>query len=193
MFGAKTVSSRGKKITTHRQLQDFIETELLKQQSLSAIAGRLATGLDGLPSVSRDTIETYIRSIHGRQIEYQLAVLKRGYKYRRKKRPPLESLTERTFIDDRPAAIGSRERVGDVEADFIVSGKNGSGYLLTVIDRKLRVGFIRQILPVAIANVESAFVDIQRYFPELSSITTDNDILFRYHKRLAVLLDRWGG
>lgn len=107
---------------------------------------------------------------------------------RRGRRPPAEPLKERTFIDDRPAVITNRERVGDLEADFIVSGKNGTGYLLTVVDRKIRYGFIRKILPVTVAGMEQAFLDIQKHFPELSSVTIDNDVLLRYHKRLEALL-----
>jgi IS30 family transposase len=185
----KASKFQGKKLVDNQLLLQFVEAELLKLQSPQAISGRLKTGQDGLPYVARDTIEEYIRSAHGRRLEYQLKVLKANQKPRRRsKRPNLESLQDRTYIDDRPSVISNRERVGDVEADFIVSGKNGNGYLLTVVDRKLRVGHIRQILPVTIANVEAAFLDIQKQFPELTSITTDNDILFRHHKRLAVLL-----
>lgn len=176
------------KIVVKPALQAFIEQELLKWQSPQAIAGRLATGVDGLPFASRDTIERFIRSVHGRQLEYQLKVLKQKHNKGRRKRPLLEPLQDRTFIDDRPEVISKRERVGDLEADFIVSGKSGTGYLLTAIDRKIRYGFIRKILPVTIANVETAFLDIQKCFPELTSITIDNDILLRYHKRLEALL-----
>lgn len=176
-------------IVVNRALQDFIERELLKLQSPAAIAGRLATGLDGLPFASRDTIERFIRSAHGRQLEYQLKVLKLNQKKKgRKKRPPVASLTGRTSIDDRPSVIANRERVGDVEADFIVSGKTGSGYLLTVVDRKIRYGLTRKLLPVSIASMEQGFLDIQKAFPELLSVTTDNDLLFQHHKRLEQLL-----
>lgn len=176
-------------IVRNQALQAFIERELLNQQSPAAITGRLATGLDGLPYVCRDTIEKYIRSVYGRKLEYELKVLKAGQqRQRRKKRPPVEVLEKRTFIDSRPAVITNRERVGDLEADFIVSGKSGSGYLLTAVDRKSRYGFIRKILPVTIANVEQALLDIQRAFPELASVTLDNDLLFRYHERLEALL-----
>lgn len=183
----KAAKFQGMTIVANRALQDFIERELLKRQSPQAIAGRLATGLDGLPCVSRDTIERFIRSVHGRQLEYRLKLLKQKSKGRRK-RPPVASLPDRTFIDDRPSVITNRERVGDVEADFVVSGKAGTGYLLTVVDRKLRSGFIRKLLPVSIANMEQSFLDVKACFPELESITTDNDLLFRYHERLEQLL-----
>ena len=148
----KTSKFQGKKIVDNHDLRDFIERQLLQPQSPAAIAGRLSTGRDGLPYAARDTIEEYIRSAHGRQLEYQLKLLKQKPR-RREKRPPLEQLQARTYIVDRPSIIANRERVGDVESDFIVSGKTGTGYLLTVVDRKLRAGFIRQVLPVSIGKV----------------------------------------
>jgi len=143
-----------------------------------------------LPYVSRDTIETYIKSVHGRRIEYQLKVLKAGQKHRNKRKrpgvpPPGDT---KVYIDDRPSVITNRQRVGDLEVDFIVSGKQGTGYALTAADRKLRVGFIRKILPVTVGNALKALKDIKRQFPELTSITTDNDILWRYHKKLEAAL-----
>ncbi len=183
----KASKFQGMTVVANRELQDFIEWELLKLQSPAAIAGRLATGLDGLPSASRDTIERYIRSVHGRKLEYELKLVKRKRK-RRTKRPAVQQLQNRTSIDDRPSVITNRERIGDVEADFIVSGKTGAGYLLTVVDRKIRVGFIRKLMPVTIANMEQAFLDVKKAFPELKSITTDNDLLFRHHQRLEALL-----
>jgi IS30 family transposase len=179
---------QGKKIVGDPELQTFVEQALLKLQSPAAISGRLATGLDSLPYVSRDTIEEYIRSVHGRRLEYQLKLLKQKNRRGRKKRPLAERLQNRTSIDDRPSVITNRARVGDVEADFIVSGKTGSGYLLTVVDRKIRYGLIRKLLPVTIANMEQAFLDVKRAFPELKSITTDNDLLFQHHQRLEALL-----
>lgn len=189
----KAAKYQAKKIVVNKNLQTFIDEALLAGRSPQSIAGRLKAGLvPGLPYVSRDTIETYVRSTHGTRIEYQLKVLKlkQGRKKRRR-RPGDHKPTyhdEKVYIDDRPDVITNRERVGDLELDFIVSGKNGSGYGMTATDRKLRVGFIRKILPVSIANAERALLDIKQSFPELRSITTDNDLLFRYHKHIEAIL-----
>lgn len=180
---------QGMKIVLEPALQAFVERELLNRQSPRAIAGRLATGLDGLPFVSADSIYRFIASAYGRQVEYELKLLKAGQKqHRRQKRPPVAALGTRTFIDSRPAVITNRERIGDLEADFIVSGKTGSGYLLTAVDRRSRYGFIRKILPVSVASVEQALLGIRAVLPELSSVTLDNDLLFRFHERLEALL-----
>lgn len=48
--------------------------------------------------------------------------------------------------------------------------------------------FLERILPVSIPRMEGAFLHIKRRFPELRTLTTDNDILFRHHERLAALL-----
>ncbi len=185
----KEAKFQGMRIVSDDALQHFIEAELLKLQSPAAIAGRLATGLDGMPFASRDTIERYVKSVYGRRLEYELKMLKAGQKRKgRKKRPPVESLGIRKGIDERPEIVKARGRVGDVEADFIVSGKTGSGYLLTVVDRKVRFGLVRKLLPVSIVSMEQAFLDTKAAYPELKSITTDNDLLFRHHQRLEQLV-----
>jgi len=188
----KAASFQGKKIVRDPRLREFVDKALLDGQSPQAIAGRLRAGLEPeLPYVSRPTIEEYIRSAHGRQIEYQIKVLKAGQKkHRRKRRGAPERVVgdPKTYIDDRPACIADRERVGDLEVDFIVSGKQGTGYCLTAADRKLRVGFIRKVLPVSVGEALRALQEIKRVFPELQSISTDNDILWTYHKKLEDLL-----
>jgi len=181
----KYSSYQGKKIVGNTGLQDFVEKSLLASQSPEAIAGRLREGLEpGLPYVSRDTIETYIHSVYGRQIEYKLAQMKKEQGYRSKKRSNPEKLSDRKFVDERPAVIVNRERVGDLEVDFIVSGKGGSDYVLTAADRKIRNGFIRRVRPVTVAEAMRVLVGLKIDFPEMTSVTLDNDILWRYHEQL---------
>ncbi len=187
----KAASFQGKKIVADHLLREFVDRALLNSQSPEAIAGRLRVGLEpDLPYVSRDTIEEYIRSVHGRNIEYQLKVLKAGKKTRRKRPRQAERIVgdPKTYIDDRPDCITNREQVGDLEVDFIVSGKQGKGYCLTAADRKLRVGFIRKVLPVTVGEAMRALQEIKRVFPELKSISTDNDILWANHAKLEKLL-----
>jgi IS30 family transposase len=179
---------QGKKIVAHPKLRDSVEVKLLEGRSPESVAGRITKQETELPSISADSIERFLKSPYGRVIEYKRSQLKKAQKHKKRtKRKAVTKLSERTFIDDRPEVINTRSRVGDAEADFIISGKDGKGILLTVADRKLRVGFIEKILPVTIPNVHRAFQRIHKRFPELLSITTDNDILLRYHKDLETL------
>lgn len=178
---------QGMKIAENRELQDFVEAGLYDDLSPEAIAGRVKKHEKDLISVSKNSIRRYIKSVPGRRVEYH-RIKQRRKRKRSRKRPKLSQLQDRIFIDKRPKYIQDRKYVGDVEADFLVSGKTGKGIILSIADRKLRVSFLEQILEVTIPNVHAAFQRIQERFPELHSISTDNDILLQKHKELEKLL-----
>lgn len=179
---------QGMKIAENTKLQDFVETGLYDDLSPEAIAGRVKKHERDLPSVSKNSIRRYIKSVPGRRVEYHRTKQKRKRK-RGRKRSKVSQLTDRTFIDKRPTYIQDRKYVGDIEADFLISGKTGKGIILSVADRKTRISFLEQILDVTIAHVHQAFQRIKQRFPELKTMSTDNDILFQKHKELERLLD----
>ena len=75
-----------------------------------------------------------------------------------------------------------------MEGDFIVSGKSGKGLVLALRDRKVRKNLLERILPISIKSVERALLRIKKRYPEMQSLTLDNDILFLEHKRLEKML-----
>ena len=162
-----------------------MDSRLLDDQSPRAVARRISHREKHLPSISKNAIYRYIKSVYGRKIETHRLLRKRRIHHRRGSK---RSLSERTFIDKRPQYINRRSRIGDFEADFILSGKSGRGILLTVADRKSRASFIERILRVTILNVHRAFLRIKERFPEMNTMTTDNDLLFERHKELETLL-----
>lgn len=180
----KNVSYRGKKIVNYGELRGFIDGALSDGQSPEAIAGRLKYQEKELPCVSKDTIYRYLKSPYGKLI---------GIKWKKKRKPKklkkILELRDRMFIDKRPKIIEKRKQVGHMEADFIVSGRDGRGILLVGVCRKLRVAFLELILDVSINEVHNAFLRIQERFPEIKSLTLDNDILFIMHKALEKLLN----
>ena len=167
-------------------LRTFVEEKLRDDLSPAAIGGRLAGHEHDLPSASKDSIYRFLKSPYGRKVEYER---QKKYSYRKRHNSKSRQLKNRTFIDARPKSIERRSRVGDSEGDFIVSGKNGKGILLVVVDRKLRISFLEQILKITIAEVHLAFLRIKKRFPEMKTMTTDNDILFQRHEELEKLLD----
>lgn len=169
---------QGMKIVGNSKLQDTIEKLLYDDQTPEAIAGKLR-------ETSKDSIYRYIKSVYGRRIE---SYRKKQRKCRTRKRPGLCKLKDRTFIDKRPKIINTRKRVGDVEADFIVSGKDGKGILLVVVCRKTRATLIERITKVNIENVHLTFQKIKVRFPEMKSITIDNDVLLQKHRDLETIL-----
>jgi len=178
------VSYRGKKIVNHKALRKFVEYNLLDGQSAEAISGRIKYQEKHLPNLSKNIIYDFLRSPYGKYIGLKLK--KRKY---RKKRKKINQLKDRVFIDKRPKIIEKRGRVGDLEADFVVSGRDGKGVLLVAVDRKIRVSFLEIIYEVTIDEVHKAFERIKKRFPEMRTLTLDNDLLFQMHKALEILLD----
>ena len=172
---------QGMKIIRNQKLRDFVEKALLKDQSPTNIAGRIKKHERPLPPVSKNIVYKYIKSPYGRRIEHHRAKRKTR---RFRRRVKGKKLADRTFIDKRPEYINKRRRIGDAEADFLVSGKTGKGIILNVTDRKSRAPFLEQIIVITTDNVELALKGIKKRFPELKTVTTDNDLLFQFHKKL---------
>lgn len=176
-------SFKGKKIVTDEKLRRFVDGALSDGQSPEAIAGRIRSQEKHLSNVSKDTIYKYLKSPYGKLI---------GIKWKKKlrlgKSRKVTKLKDRVFIDKRPKIVEKRLRVGDMEADFIVSSKTGKGILLAAVYRKLRVVFMELIVDVSIDEVHAAFERIKAWFPEMKTLTLDNDILFKMHKTLEQLL-----
>lgn len=168
-------------IVEHQELQRIIDEYLYDDQSPEHIAQRIRKYHRDIPYVSGVTIRTYIKSVYGRRIE---AHRNKIYpkKWSRKKRQSI--LQNRRMIDKRPRYINERRRIGDMEGDFIASGKTGTGLLFVCTDRKARMPFLEKIWPVSIPAVERAIRRIRKRFPEMKTITFDNDLLFIHHRQL---------
>jgi len=176
------------RIIKDMKLREYIETKLLVDDwSPEQIAGRLAQGL-GLESVSTPTIYKYIRSVYGRQLEYelQLAKQKRKKKHQRK----VSQLEGRVFIDKRPEAANDRSQYGHWEGDFIVSGKAyGNVSLLVLHERVSRYTLIARVEARTVKNVEDILLECLPALGPLRSLTLDNDIAFRRHDELSELIN----
>lgn len=172
---------RGNTIAENPELRKTTEDYLLDDQSPEMIGGRIRKRHKELPYVSGRTIRKYVKSPYGRKIEARRNKLRRK---RRSKRKVGKKIEDKRMIDKRPLYIKDRKRIGDCEGDFIASGKTGTGLLFVCVDRKSRAPFLEKIYPVSIRCVENAVGRIQKRFPELKSMTFDNDILFIHHKAL---------
>ena len=82
-------------------------------------------------------------------------------------------------IEERPAIVDGRERIGDWEADTII-GKGMKGAIVTLVDRKsrfLRMGLVEQRTKEA---VKESMIDLLKGYP-VHTITCDNGKEFAAH------------
>jgi len=175
----------GKKIVSNTKLRRFIEKALLDDQSPEGISGRLKKVEQDLSYVSARAIREYIKSPYGRQIEYHRSKLKR----KRRRKIIKKEIRNKRMISKRPKKINERKGIGHMEGDFIVSGKSGKGMILGLGDRNNRVTLLEKILPVSFRTVRNALMRMKKRYPEMKSITFDNDILLLEHKKLEKLLN----
>lgn len=177
----KYAKTQGHMIALNPELKRIVEQYLFDDQSPENVSGRIRRHYPELPGVSATLIRRYIASPHGRRIEsHRAKVFKKKRRHGRKK----IVIDGRRMISKRPKIINERKRIGDAEGDFIVSGKGGTGIILNVTDRKSRAPFFEKICPVSIRSVERALARIKKRFPELRTLTLDNDLLFIHHRRL---------
>lgn len=171
----------GKKIIGDFRLRAFVETNLMDDQSPEAIEGRLRSVEHSEIIISAYAIRRFIKSPYGRRIE---ARRNKVFKKKRRFRRPKTKLDGKRMISKRPDKINKRKGIGHMEGDFIVSGKSGKGLILALTDRKVRKSLLEKILPVSVKNVERALIRMKKRYPEMQSITFDNDLLLLEHWRL---------
>ena len=94
----------------------------------------------------------------------------------------------RVSIDERPAIVDAKKRLGDWEIDTII-GKNHKGVLLSIVERKSKFTLIRK-LPKKQAEVvaEAAVHLLQPYEGKVLTITADNGKEFTHHEHIKELL-----
>ena len=93
----------------------------------------------------------------------------------------------RKSIDERPAIVDLRQRIGDWEGDLIV-GKDHQGVVLTLVERKSRFTLLCKVASKHAALVAQAFIERLGWVPALKSITIDNGKEFALHQSIAKAL-----
>lgn len=175
------------KVAMDADLQKFVILNIKDDQSPEGISGRLKHIEKGITYASFKAIYKYIESPHGRQIEkylYSNAVRKKPGR----KRGASVSIDGKTFIDQRPKKVEKRLEFGHFEGDFIESGKDGTGSLLVLVERKTRYPFIVYLEDRSNENVNRLVEELLCDIP-VKSLTIDNDISFQKHEELSEMLN----
>jgi len=181
----KYAKYQGMKIVGNDGLREYVEEKVKEDWSPEIIAGRIKFVDTHIPYGSFRCVYKFIKSPYGRKLEQHLWY--KGRKWSIKKRPKVTELKNRIFIDKRPKYVEKRRDIGDWEGDFIVSGKEGKGVLLVLVER-----VSRYVTIVKLPNRDNDLVN--KTIHSLigggiffNSITLDNDIAFSKHEELSRL------
>ena len=115
----------------------------------------------------------------------------RGQKKRRKRYGSHDrrgKIPTQTSIEQRPAVVDGRTRLGDWEVDLII-GKGHKGALVTFTERKSRFTLIRRVTAQSAEQVTDAVLALLHWVAHLETITADNGREFAHHQIIASALD----
>ena len=160
------------------------------QWSPEQICGRAEH--DGLDAISHETI--YLRILDDKKVGGDLYKNLRCKKKRKKRYGSSASLRgkipNRVDIEDRPAIVESRERIGDWEGDTIIGTHRQGAVITSMVDRKSRYTCLAKSDDKTTKNV----IDVlqERLNPiagMFETITFDNGREFSEHQRLSSSLN----
>ena len=133
--------------------------------------------------ISCETI--YQRILRDKQAQGDLAQYLRCQKSRRKRygsgRERRGSIKGRVCIEQRPKVVDQKSRIGDLEGDTMI-GKNHQGAIVTLVDRKSRYTFARQVDFKTSDLVGQAVIELLRpHKNRCRTLTFDNGKEFADH------------
>jgi IS30 family transposase len=171
---------------------DEVKTDVIKylkqDWSPEQISGWLKK--NNKASVSHETIYQFI--IDDQQNGGELyKYLRLGRKKRRKRIKGGDhrgQIPNRVSIDERPAIVNNKERIGDWELDTII-GKNHKGAIVTAVERKTKFNCMKHVPKKEASVVTRALIDMLKPYKDLvHTLTADNGKEFSGHELIAKAL-----
>ena len=106
-------------------------------------------------------------------------------KYRKGSHAKRVIIPNRVGIECRPAIVNKKKRFGDWEADTVL-GKQGTGAIVSLVERKSKLYLIRKVPAKSAADVARAMVGmLWKYRRHVRTITADNGSEFCDHEMVA--------
>lgn len=146
---------------------------------------------EGLGTLSHETIyqHVYRDKAAGGDLHLHLRHRVRSYRKRGSEREKRGRLKDQVMIDERPAVVEERSRIGDWEMDTVL-GKPGGPVLVTMVERTSRYTLIAFSESKEAAEVGSAILSSMKdHKDKVLTMTYDNGKEFALHKLLGTLLD----
>ncbi len=130
---------------------------------------------------------TIYREIRGPQAVRWGPLLPGVPKRERLRKQRRERIHGRVMIDERPALVETRRRLGDWEGDTIRPAAGSDVGLLTLVERKTRVVRMALLADRSAATLNATAARLLKGFV-VHSLTVDNGMEFASHKELSALL-----
>jgi IS30 family transposase len=171
-----------KAIKMSAAMKQHISEQLALQWSPEQIQGRLQS--QALPSVCPKTIYDFIAWDKTNGGDLYTHMRHKKYRKRTGKPDARGQIRNRVSIEDRPAVVDKKQRIGDWEADTVI-GKGHKGILVTLSERHSKLNLIAHVPTKQAEGVTQALIEmLAPYQADLQTITFDNGKEFAFHEKL---------
>lgn len=182
---------KGRRISP--ELWNQVETKLRAEQwSPEQISE--AFHKDGLGEISHETIYQHIYRDQkkGGNLHLQLRHHCKTYRKRGLGRERRGRIKNQVMIDQRPALVEERSRLGDWEIDTVIGGPGGP-VLVTMVERKSRYALLTLVPSKKSAPVtEGMLLELKPHKAKVLTLTYDNGKEFAEHAKIAEQLEAKG-
>lgn len=177
-----------KAIKLDEPMQQQLERYLRQDWSPEQITGYCRE--NNIAMVSHERIYLYIWAdmANDGTLHEHLRHQRKRYKKRYGSYDKRGTIPDRVSIDERPAIVGEKLRLGDWEGDTII-GKGHKGAVVTLVERKSKMTLALQVDNKSEENVTAAIIELLKpYQSVVYTITFDNGKEFTNHKKVAKAL-----
>ncbi|MDZ4204281.1 MAG: IS30 family transposase [Bacteroidales bacterium] len=181
--------AKPKKILFTQEVKQLVDKQLKDDYSPEQIAGRAK--LEGKPCVSHERIYQYVWQTKKNGDTLHLHLRRKGRKYRKRgaAKDSRGIIKDRVDIEQRPAIVDEKERLGDLEIDTVI-GQNHKGALLTINDRVSSMVFIAKLNGKNAEQLAQKTIEVLAPYKDVTNtITADNGKEFAEHKIISTNLD----
>lgn len=177
-----------KRIKLTDEVANFIGNKLKQKWSPEQISGYAKK--HKLFSIGKEWIYQFILKDKEKGGKLYLNLRHQNKKYRKRYGSPKRNgaIKNRRFIDERPAIVEQKGRLGDWEIDAII-GKQRQQAVISIVERVSKKTILKKVLRKTAKNVAVATIEGLMPFPgSVLSITADNGSEFAYHEEISKAL-----
>jgi len=171
------------------EVRQIVDELLNKDYSPEQIVGR--TKLKGITCVSPERIYQYVWKDKKNGGKLHTHLRRKGRKYRKRgnAKDTRDIIKDRVDIEQRPAIVDEKERLGDLEIDTVI-GQNHKGVLLTINDRVSNMAWVAKLNGKNADELAKKTIEVLNPFKDfMNTITSDNGKEFAEHKIISKELD----
>ena len=166
----------------------IVDKRIMKDDSPEQVNGRLSK--EGVKVPSTTTIYRHVNK--DKDLKNHLRHGKKPYRKRGEKKDKRGQIVGRVPIEERPAIVDEKTRLGDIEIDLINSADHDAN-LLTINDRMSNYGLIRYLPTKNAKDLKKVLVralkDFEKSFKvKILTITSDNGKEFACHAEIAKVM-----